>query len=53
MLISAVVIYTHAEVFLRQTLNSQPYLINFQFAYITLLGLVWLLQEVLFDYKQG
>jgi len=49
MLVSAAVIYTHAEVFLRQTQNSLTFLINFQFMYIILLGLaiarifVWLL----------
>ena len=53
MLVSAAVSYTHAEVFLRQTQYSLIFLINFHFAYIILLGLVWLLQEVLFDDKQA
>jgi len=51
MLVSAAVIYAHAEAFLRQTQNSLTFVD--QLPYIILLGLLWLLQEVLFDYKQG
>jgi len=40
MLVSAAVICTHAEAFLGQTQNSLTFFeINFQFAYINLLGL--------------
>jgi len=53
MLVSAALTNTHAEAFVRQTQNSLTFLINFQVAYIILLGLIWLLQEVLFDYKHG
>jgi len=55
LLASAAVIYTHAETFLRQTQNSLTIFdqLPLRAAYIILLGLVWLLQEVLFDYKQG
>jgi len=49
------VIYTYAEAFLRQTHNSLTFFdhLPLRAAYIILLGLVWLLQGVLFDYKQG
>jgi len=55
MLVSAAVICTHAEAFLRQTQNSLTFFdqLLIRVHYPTEFSLVWLLQEVLFDYKQG
>jgi len=55
MLTSAAVIYSMhmlKHFYIRHRIPLS-FLINFQFAYIILLGFVWLLHELLFAYKQG
>jgi len=53
MLVSAAVTYTQAETFLRQTQNSLTFFDQLPIRVHYPTGLVWLLQEVLFDHKQG
>jgi len=53
MLVSAAVIYTHAEAFLCQTQNSFTFFDQLPIRVHYPTGFGWLLQEVLFDYKQG